>query len=580
MPHSFPPSATTMRRPALILASILAPIFAAGCDAADNPHGAAPIAPTLTFTLPTTITGIPLDKDGDGYEIDRDCDDTDPSIHPGAVEIVADGVDQDCNDRELCYLDADDDGARDAEAVVSSPDLSCTDPNEAVAADPIDCDEADPSVHPGATEVVADGVDSDCDGTERCYLDDDLDGYGEITVVTSPEWTCTADGVADNALDCNDSRDDVNPGAVEIVADGVDSDCDGTELCWVDDDLDGFGTSFGAVSTTDIGCVGAGLSLLGTDCDDSRDDVNPGAVEIVADGIDNDCDLLERCYADADGDGRGEEELVDSIDLDCDDPFEAPAADDVCPGYDDGLDADGDAVPDGCDVCPLDFPDDTDNDGVCDSGDLCPGYDDNLDTDGDGIPNGCDACTSPDDADIDGVPDDCDICPGADDGLDADGDAVPDGCDPCPADFPDDTDGDGVCDSDDLCPGYDDGFDDDGDGIPDDCDDTVGTLGTDTTDTTNTTNTTNATNTNPGPTGTGPTSTTPSDRDGDAIPDDIDADPDDAGGAGKGRAPRPPMGCSAAGSGVGVGVGMGSVVWVLAALTRRLRPRREGAASR
>ena len=35
---------------------------------------------------------------------------------------------------------------------------------------------------------------------------------------------------------------------------------------------------------------------------------------------------------------------------------------------------------------------DADNDGVCDADDICPGFDDNVDTDGDGTPDGCDNC--------------------------------------------------------------------------------------------------------------------------------------------------------------------------------------------
>ena len=151
----------------------------------------------------------------------------------------------------------------------------------------------------------------------------------------------------------------------------------------------------------------------------------------------------------------------------------------ICEGYDDALDADGDGIPDGCDLCAgADDTQDADGDGTPDACDLCAGSDDSKDADGDGVPDGCDLCVSGDDsldADGDGTPDSCDLCANADDSKDADGDGTPDACDLCAADPENDADGDGVCEIDDLCPlvADPDQRDIDGDGIGDACDDEV-----------------------------------------------------------------------------------------------------------
>jgi hypothetical protein len=41
-------------------------------------------------------------------------------------------------------------------------------------------------------------------------------------------------------LDCVDNNVSINPGASETTADGIDSNCDGIEVCYVDEDNDGW----------------------------------------------------------------------------------------------------------------------------------------------------------------------------------------------------------------------------------------------------------------------------------------------------------------------------------------------------
>ncbi|MBK6808044.1 MAG: putative metal-binding motif-containing protein [Sandaracinaceae bacterium] len=209
--------------------------------------------------------------------------------------------------------------------------------------------------------------------------------------------------------------------------------------------------------------IGVWFSLLGvlSGCGDAPSTMDAGAGDssVMLDGGGNDTSMNEDagCLgADADGDG-------------------VPDACDVCALGADQLDADIDGVPDACDQCPG-FSDqlDGDSDGVPNSCDVCLTGDDELDGDGDGIPTACDACDSgPNgaDADTDGVPDACDVCAASDDALDADADGTPNGCDICGG-FDDtvDSDADGVPEGCDVCAGHDDGMDGDTDGTPDGCD--------------------------------------------------------------------------------------------------------------
>ena len=163
---------------------------------------------------------------------------------------------------------------------------------------------------------------------------------------------------------------------------------------------------------------------------------------------------------------------------------------DICQGYDDNIDADGDSVPDGCDNCPNDFENDADSDGICGDTDTCP-YDplNDIDSDGvcgdvDGCPNNRDkkspgvcGCLFPDlDGDGDGIFDCRDNCPSTPNPgqENEDGDRLGDECDAFLADQHEwiDPDDDGIGNNTaDNCPevASSDLTDTDGDGVGDVC---------------------------------------------------------------------------------------------------------------
>lgn len=156
----------------------------ADCDDADPALGAA-----QTWFLDDDADGFGRDDvtqtvctEPAGWSITGgDCDDLRADVHPGAVEVCNDGVDDDCNsladlddaglDRTTLvtvYRDGDSDGFGDVavEACgVSSGHVEVSG----------DCNDGDSGVYPGAEEICGDGVDQNCNGeADRCAFDAEL----------------------------------------------------------------------------------------------------------------------------------------------------------------------------------------------------------------------------------------------------------------------------------------------------------------------------------------------------------------------------------------------------------------------
>ena len=103
-----------------------------------------------------------------------DCDDSSSAVNPSATE-KCDGIDNNCDgstdgsdssDASTWYADNDSDGFGDGSNILKA----CSQPSSYLS-DSSDCDDSSALAAPGLTEVCADGLDNDCDGTaNNCEL--------------------------------------------------------------------------------------------------------------------------------------------------------------------------------------------------------------------------------------------------------------------------------------------------------------------------------------------------------------------------------------------------------------------------
>ena len=476
------------------------------------------------YRTTSTFDGTTVACDGAGeatVDAGADCDDADATVNPAAAETIGDEVDADCDGAESCYTDADADGYRTEDgAVVLSADTDCTDPTEAIATAGFDCDDTQASVSPAATEIAGDGIDGDCDDAELCYVDADGDGY-RLTDTVLGSLTCDGAGeaLATVDADCDDADASVNPDGIELPGDAIDSDCDGSELCYADADADGYVDGLGVtIDSVDTDCDDTNEALvtaLDGDCDDTDAAYNPGAAEtdctdpadyncdgsagysdadadgwaaceecddldatvypdateVAGDLVDQDCDGVESCYVDADDDGyRPDATSVVSGGIACDGAGEAVATDPTtdCDDADAGAypgatETVGDEVDQSCDgdeECYVD----ADGDGYTGTGGatvasadlLCDGPGEATDLDASGDCDDSDAAYNPG-----ALEDDCSDpadynCDGSSGVVDGDGDGFY-ACEEC-----DDALGTINPDADEVC-----------DGADNDCDGTI-----------------------------------------------------------------------------------------------------------
>ena len=433
-------------------------------------------APALSTSIPLCIPIIGIDQDGDGFTSDVDCDDTDASINPGVTEVVNNSIDENCDgvlglgpecqthfDQLQFYMEVKDTLGNDQVDIVkddvidivikvnnflSVASLQGTLKFDTILMSFIEMDfftgtalgtffnlsEADNGLLGFiSTSNTGEGLDlpngnsylrarfkvlSENANCQSFIVSDEL-VQSEVFVEFAPGDICITRVpiVIDNDLcifedkdadgfstfnDCDDQDPNINPAAIEIEGNGIDENCDGFDFLIVDNDMDGF--------TNDV------------DCNDADPSINPGASEIPNNGVDEDCDGIDSVVVDNDMDG-----FTDDVDCDDNNPNVNPSQVEI---PNNGVDEDCDGIALVIDVDMDGFNSDQD----CDDNNpnINPGQ---AEIPNNGVDEDCDGIALVIDVDMDGFnsDEDCDdnnpnINPGQEEipgnGIDEDCDGV------------------------------------------------------------------------------------------------------------------------------------------------------------
>jgi hypothetical protein len=213
---------------------------------------------TVAFEGASVLVLVDLtDADDDGHSYQNDCNDTNPGIYPGAVEICGDGIGQDC--------DGEDTFCAPIVTIIPSP-----------------YDDILPITFSATATDIEDGdLSASIQWTASCAsIGWDFSlcwGGSPLASGTGASWTIEEFPVV----------------PFPIVVKACATDSDGHRSC--------VGGIFGVISYPDADGDGYPASV---DCDDTNPDVNPGVDFDTYDCVDNDCD------GGIDEGNKGPEELV------------------------------------------------------------------------------------------------------------------------------------------------------------------------------------------------------------------------------------------------------------------------------